>query len=148
MSFLDLPTIVYALWGLYSLFALSYVIGYIRWTIKCVDWYNKIEGVIPRTAQRLYSKVVRAAALLNFSFYATVVTFAVATMVNIIAIENQYVYQVIGIIAAPWIVVGILRLIIGRRASNHDLYPSVLLPRRLALAATSRKETYALGTHK
>ena len=145
MSFLTLSFAVYALWGLYTAFALSYVVSYLAWTIRCVDWYRKVEGTVPRTAQKVSKRVIRNAAVLNFFFYATFLTFAAAILLNILAVDNTYLYYVLAIIAAPWVIIGVLRLIIGRRAKNNDLYPTALLPRRLALNAVARRETYALG---
>ena len=145
MSFFESNPLVYGLWAVYALVATIYVISYIVWAVKCSTWYEKIEGEVPRTARRVASRVIKASTFINFIFYATIVIFAIAIMVNIIAVENQHVFQILVIIAAPWVLTGICKFVIGRRAVKRDLHPSVLLPRRMGITATSRKETYDLG---
>lgn len=145
MSFIDLRTIVYGLWLLYVISALVYITLYVLWTAKALNWYRQIDGVVPRTARRISNRVIKTANVLNLMFYSTIAIFAAAIMTNIIAVENQYLTVILAIIAFPWVIVALCRAVLNRKESKNELSRNALIPRRLGILASARKDTYEIG---
>lgn len=146
--FTNLPMIVYGLWGVYTLLALVYSVAYIRWTVKCGDWYSKMETGNPKSSVRVTKQIVSSARFIEFFRYATLISFGVSIMVNILAVESGHLTLILVLIAMPWVITGICNIFIGRQASHRDAYPRTLQPRKLSITANFRQEGYDNGAFK
>jgi hypothetical protein len=148
MSMIFSPASVYGLWSIYALSSLIYVIAYIRWTVNCGKWYTKLDSKDPKIAKRATFQAARNSTFISVMFRITIVLFGIAIIVNILAVENAHVWDVLAVIVAPWVIAAICRIFIERQAKNRDTYASLLLPHKMAIAASLRKDGYEDGAFK
>lgn len=148
MTLETLVTIVYGLWGLYGLLSVFYVVGYTIWAVRCKAWYEKMLGPVPKIAMRATKSTKRLSGFIQTFFYLVVITFGFAIMLNILAVENTYIMYVLILIVAPWLLVGLCRIVVAFKANKLEIPTSDLLPRRMGFTATFRQDGYESGVFK